>query len=79
MSKRNPPAIVIQCATCNKQLVWSLEGFNLNVIGIIQVKCLTCGQVVSWPKQAVWGLAKRENEENLAARLLGDVGEVPDL
>ena len=64
--------IVIVCHKCNKKLVWPHPGFSINFIGLVQIRHDSCGQIVSFPEQAVWGLKKQEQNNNLAARLLDD-------
>ena len=64
--------IKITCKTCRKSIVWPIDNWDLNIVGLIQLRCRTCGQVISFPNDAVWGLAEKTNIENTTARLLFD-------
>lgn len=63
--------VIISCDKCQKRLIWPLQGWQFRVVGLIQFRCLTCGQVISFPAEEVWGLAEKQDIENTTARLLG--------
>lgn len=67
-----PPVdnIVLNCDTCKKRLIWPIKGWTVNIVGVLQIKCQGCGQIISFPNQAVWGLKEKADIENAAARLL---------
>lgn len=66
------------CNKCNKEMVWPIEGWSINIVGLLQVQCGNCGQILSFPDDAVWGLRENQDAENMAVRLLSQFDDNRD-
>ncbi len=73
-----PEGLTIQCKTCGTELFWPTKGFELNVIGAIQMQCRTCNQVaLAMPAGSrILGM-KDEGQEELINRLMFSKDDEP--
>jgi len=74
-----PPTVKIQCTNCKNEFSWTLEGFALNIVGVIQAKCLNCAEIITFPRKDVWGLRMEPSEsDSLINRLFEESKEEKD-
>ena len=49
----------------------------MHIVGVIQLQCKECQQVLTIPNNVVIGLQDKEDVEGAASRLLFDINEQP--